>query len=373
MRFILSAVFVLLTIVMGITVADTNDNGVRTRILYSVDGNVKRFFPGFVDDLAKVLETHQVELHPWRDDIDDTANSALIHIKAHRTVNNGNNLIILQVQPHTPSQLAPSPALMPIHNQPTDFSLAQLQRESQVVEFVQLAAGLSLYAAGRCDMATDYLQLPEALDNDASGVSIARDTIEFYLGNCALLADEYDRAAEHFLAAISRTDDGRLVSSAPAINLIWTYLHTGRSLEAETWLESDEVLAAEDADELAIMSHRAYLYALAFRFDDAIADMDAVIERDPGNPEHHVQRGRLVMLLYEWDRVLEDYNTAIELDPYYAPAYYYRGILYYSILQRKPALEDFEQYIRLAPQCEYASQAETYAQSIQIELQSLGE
>ncbi|MFN8447258.1 MAG: tetratricopeptide repeat protein [Anaerolineae bacterium] len=76
---------------------------------------------------------------------------------------------------------------------------------------------------------------------------------------------------------------------------------------------------------------RSHLNAQLFRYDEAIADMDAAIALDPSNPALYVERGQRIILLYEWDRALADYNRALELDPNYADAYYYRGILYASV------------------------------------------
>ncbi len=120
---------------------------------------------------------------------------------------------------------------------------------------------------------------------------------------------------------------------------------------------------------------RSQLYALAFRYDDAIADMDAAIALDPNNPALYVERGQRVLLLYQWDRVLADYNHALELDPNFANAYYYRGILYASVPEgidaRRDALADFQRYLDLAPNGEHAADAAQYLSEIQAQLDAL--
>jgi tetratricopeptide (TPR) repeat protein len=123
--------------------------------------------------------------------------------------------------------------------------------------------------------------------------------------------------------------------------------------------------------QIDLLTRRAQLFALAFDYNAAFADMTRAIDLDPRNPELYVLRGQIVILLYDWDRVLVDYNTAIELDPEFAKAYFYRGILYYSLLDRENALIDFEQAIELSPESEIAEQAIKYIETIRTELTTL--
>jgi tetratricopeptide (TPR) repeat protein len=119
---------------------------------------------------------------------------------------------------------------------------------------------------------------------------------------------------------------------------------------------------AAQADALA---SSAQLYALAFRYDEAIGDMNAAVALDPTNPALYVLRGNITLLIYEWDAVLADYNTAIQLDPDYADAYFYRGVLYYTRIEYLLALDDFNHYLELAPDGEHAADAATYIEEIE--------
>lgn len=120
---------------------------------------------------------------------------------------------------------------------------------------------------------------------------------------------------------------------------------------------------------------RSQLYALAFRYDEAIADMNEAIALDPDNPALYVERGQRILLLYEWDRALADYNYALELDPLYTDAFYYRGILYASVPEgidaRESAAADFRLYLRFAPDGPHADDAARYAAEIQPQLDAL--
>jgi tetratricopeptide (TPR) repeat protein len=125
--------------------------------------------------------------------------------------------------------------------------------------------------------------------------------------------------------------------------------------------------------EVDARTDRAQLYALAFRYDDAVVDMDEALKLDPNNPALYVLRGEMNLLLYEWDKVLADYNKAIELDPTYADAYFYRGMLFYSRDLFQQALPDFERYLDLAPQGDHAAEANQYADQVRTTLQALDE
>jgi tetratricopeptide (TPR) repeat protein len=122
---------------------------------------------------------------------------------------------------------------------------------------------------------------------------------------------------------------------------------------------------------LLILIGRSRGYALIFRHDEAIADMDAAIALDPDNPMLYAERGQRIMLLYEWDRALADYNRALELDPNYADAYYYRGVLHYTVVARELAIADFERYLELAPDGLQAEDAAQYVLDLQTQLEAL--
>ncbi len=122
---------------------------------------------------------------------------------------------------------------------------------------------------------------------------------------------------------------------------------------------------------------RSRINAALFRYDEAIADMDAAIALDPDNPLLYVERGQRILLLYEWDRALADFNHALELHPNYAAAYYYRALLYASVPEgseaRQSALADFERYLALAPNGSYAENAAQNSASLQAQLDALAE
>jgi len=125
----------------------------------------------------------------------------------------------------------------------------------------------------------------------------------------------------------------------------------------------------------SIASEYAQLLASNFQYEAAITLLDTAIQLDANNAEFYIVRGQMIMLIYEWDRAIADYNTAIAIDPDYAVAYFHRGVAYYSIaerIDRQAALADFEQYLALDPDGELATQAQSYATSLQFEIEALG-
>lgn len=124
--------------------------------------------------------------------------------------------------------------------------------------------------------------------------------------------------------------------------------------------------------QVPLLSARAQDSAAAFRYDDALADINAAIALDPDNPQLYVLRGNITLLIYEWDRVLADYNAAIALAPGYADAYFYRGVLYYTRTEYGLAVDDFTRCLELAPAGPHAAEAARYLEEIAAVQQALG-
>jgi tetratricopeptide (TPR) repeat protein len=236
-----------------------------------------------------------------------------------------------------------------------------------------LTKGIILYALGRNLEALAVLEdinLPEDV--------VDRARIEHLLGNLYLAEGNYEAAIEHLEYATSVLV---IYNYRSLINLAWAYLANG---EAENAIEAITEFVEIDLGNgwqgtVYLLKNRAQIYALAFDYDSAIADMDEAIALAEENAvdntslaELYTIRGQIIFLIYEWDRVLADFNHAIELDPNYAPAYFQRGVLYYTMTQRENALADFEHYLELEPDGLYAEEASTYIESIHTELEALG-
>jgi tetratricopeptide (TPR) repeat protein len=254
---------------------------------------------------------------------------------------------------------------------------------------IKLLVGLGLYSVGNCLEADTLLhEASNILDGfkveyvRAFDKDLLPAQISFYRANCAVLRNDYSAAIELYQDALlyygknSGRAAGHLIYFAPAINLTWVYLKIGDSGKAfalMNLLVASAPYSNYSEQVFRIRLKQVQLYALAFRYDDAIKAMDALIEIAPNDPELYVMRGQMILLTYEWDAVLSDYNKAIELDPNYADAYFYRGVLFYTQGPREQALEDFERYLELAPDGEHAEEAAKYIDSIKVELEALGQ
>lgn len=279
-----------------------------------------------------------------------------------------------KVSTYDPVQIANSPFLYTHYTNSGYPDLGGFQvQDTEPDSAISAISGFALYIIGDCEQAIPYL-----LSDDVHGASYDLSTImTFYAANCYLITGEYQNAAAYFTSVL----DAQYGNHLPALNnLGWAYLKMG-SPEYATSIFDFAISEANSPDwyRAILLSRRAQLYALAFDYDSAIADMDTAIELAEENDldnttlaELYTIRGEIIFLIYEWDRVLDNFNHAIELDPTYAPAYFQRGILYYTMTLREEALADFQTYLELEPDGIYADQAQDYIDSIQIELETLG-
>jgi tetratricopeptide (TPR) repeat protein len=263
--------------------------------------------------------------------------------------------------------------------QPRVYWSMQVEVNNEPQLPIQFLIALIHYSLNDCNTAENlFLSLLQQLDGNQENLQAS---IHFLIGNCSLLRDNYEEALDEFSTALSLAVSNvqPLLAEGARQNLAWLY---AQNSDLETALSTyNTVFEANPAPYVRVyhLSHRAQLYALAFDYDSAIADMDAAIELAKANEvsdeqlaELYTLRGEIIFLIYEWDSVLENFNTALELDPDYAPAYFQRGVLYYTMTERDLALADFQHYLEIAPDGEHAAAAQRYIDSIQLELESLG-
>lgn len=239
---------------------------------------------------------------------------------------------------------------------------------------MELLMGIGLVAVGVCDEAHEDLTYAMANVDDRDLIALSA----FYDGNCHLVMADLDRAQGAYEIAI----DNASQPLVPAYNnLAWIMLQRGESGTAIDIVTSvlDWATGRDDAAaQIRILAHRAWLYALAFDYTAAIADVDAAIALASleaqalfTEAELYNLRGQMVMLTYEWNVALADYNRALELAPDYAEAYYNRGVLLYTMAQRLEALDDFQRYLELSADGDQVQSAREYIDNIYAELSAL--
>jgi tetratricopeptide (TPR) repeat protein len=85
------------------------------------------------------------------------------------------------------------------------------------------------------------------------------------------------------------------------------------------------------------------------KYDQAMADLDKVLESNPRLAAAYYLRGILYQRKNEHIRAISNFDKAIELNPRFAEAYNNRGIVYESESQYDRALSDYSEAIKLNP------------------------
>lgn len=339
----------------------------------------------FLADIQAQLQTYNVEV---RFQLDENP-------KQWIGIYSFENRILIHAKSAPNHHLSISPILYPNFTNPyccqtNPFSAMEpfIVNDDSLSILEELVIGIGLYQTGFYNESYQILApLTEELlpFYDLLPIGLHR-FINFYQANNLIMLGDYEAATHRLENTIFENGiNGRM----EIINLAWLYITTNHPDDALTLLNDNLDITPELVQNsihtdnwiniYEILPRRAQLYALAFDYDSAIADIDAAIELAEANDvsnewlaELYTLRGEIIFLIYEWDRVLENFNIALELAPDYAPAYFQRGVLYYTMTERENALADFQHYLEIAPDGEHAAEAQRYIDSIQLELESLG-
>lgn len=112
---------------------------------------------------------------------------------------------------------------------------------------------------------------------------------------------------------------------------------------------SEEALTAHD--EVATYVNRGILKLRLGRLEEAAADFDTAIGRDPGEPEAYLNKGMVALRMNEGDRALGLFDTAIAKNTRRpALAYYGRGVAQEMAGRIREAYRDYRQASLLEPQ-----------------------
>ncbi|MEA2836180.1 MAG: hypothetical protein QOD89_730 [Bradyrhizobium sp.] len=108
--------------------------------------------------------------------------------------------------------------------------------------------------------------------------------------------------------------------------------------------------ATPDADRTDAMITRAVALHNKGDTDKALAEIGAVIARDPARPRAWRARGEIYRQLGQIDRAFEALNEAVRLDPDNADGYASRGNAFNNAKKYDRAIADYDEAVKLRPE-----------------------
>jgi tetratricopeptide (TPR) repeat protein/vancomycin permeability regulator SanA len=112
--------------------------------------------------------------------------------------------------------------------------------------------------------------------------------------------------------------------------------------------KSNQILVSQPGD-IDALSRRAAALEELRSYDEAIADLDLLIQLRPDDPEARMRRGRVRRRSGKLELALRDHTRAIELQPRQANYHFERGLTYYASQRYNRAITDFSMVISLDP------------------------
>ena len=370
--------------------SQSNQTLPTVHLSYYFDSNLLTYANNFLSQVKKELLQNGISLMTYTDNqmtLDEAAQIDLsLYLQSTQSEPGGK--VRVASYPRKPDLSAISPI---IYNslEGLQWRLRYEQTDEATTQVIlDLVTALSIYSIKQCDRANTYFSRAEnslpALSFDTTSLQAS---IAFYRGNCALITGDIETAAHLYESSRNLNPKLSLFTDASAVNLAWVYIKLGRNDDAFRLIDTE--VGRFDPEysfgfATTALKIRSELHALAFQYDQAIADLNLAIQYCMTTTRvtpafcasFYVLRGQTYILLYQWDNVLADYNKAIELDSTYADAYFYRAVLKYSVLQTgaslyPEALADFQHYLDLTPDGSHAADATRYATDIQTQLTDL--
>ncbi|SDG72495.1 Flp pilus assembly protein TadD, contains TPR repeats [Sinosporangium album] len=100
---------------------------------------------------------------------------------------------------------------------------------------------------------------------------------------------------------------------------------------------------------LVLRANRAQLAARRGRTADALADLGAAIDADPGYPDYYLDRGNVHYRLGGYAEAVADYETAMRVGPPFPEPYYNRAEARFALGDHDGALADLDRALELDP------------------------
>ncbi|MDA8164280.1 MAG: tetratricopeptide repeat protein [Desulfobacteraceae bacterium] len=95
-------------------------------------------------------------------------------------------------------------------------------------------------------------------------------------------------------------------------------------------------------DEVPVRLSRGAAYLNIQELDKALADLDAVLAKDPGNERAHYYRGIVLLNKEEFERAATDFDRTIAQNPQRGPAFLGRALALSESGREEEALRDFK-------------------------------
>jgi tetratricopeptide (TPR) repeat protein len=154
--------------------------------------------------------------------------------------------------------------------------------------------------------------------------------------------EEYAKAVEEFTKVLE-LQPGDLL---PLVHRAEAYLHDGKLEEAladtDAVLEKQQVVAAHRL--------RGEILAQLNRLDEAIAEMQQLTKSVPNQPELKIQLALYYLINKQPKEAISEYDDVLLLNPENFLALRSRGDAYLNIGKHKEAIDDFEAALKLEPE-----------------------
>jgi len=178
-------------------------------------------------------------------------------------------------------------------------------------------------------------------DDDRRDPYTARQWLNVAVALASLLPDLKERAFHSVFnrngIALVETREGRPDKALELLNL------------GMAWLDRELAPGEQMLHRTGLRYNRAQVYLMTGRLEEALADLDAVIEVDPNFHDHYFNRANVLRRLGRSAEAIEDYGRSLDLSPPYPEVYYNRADAKLELGDVDGALADFGRAIELDP------------------------
>lgn len=213
-----------------------------------------------------------------------------------------------------------------------------LSEELGRVARTYLLLGLSHYERG---------EQQRAIANYSKAIEFAPSYVTAYAnrGLSYAMQKDYDEALRDFDRAIA-LDPGYMQAY---YFRAFTHQKAGRFRSAVNDFSTALTMTTDEGETATIYYNRGRAYRELRQFDEALADYDQAIDRNPDFTRAYFSRGLLHHERKNVDNAIADYTKTVSLDDRHARAFFNRGLLYRKTGADFRAMKDFEAATDIEP------------------------